>query len=181
MVHNTQNYWMFWTSSIVRYSRNYKTQHFGNWISFYPQVGWETPTLLGFLERANLNQWTKSKDPIFYDFLVGLTETGRGTQPRSNNVSSWKLESKRHQPQYNSKYRHVVPILRILNVFGSIFGLRLAAIHWHICDIISRHGDNLVWRYYLDRSYCLDKPSQTTVHTPIITHNIHDMTTNTAQ
>jgi hypothetical protein len=34
MVHNTQNYWVFFgTFSIVRYSKkNYKTQRFRNWI-----------------------------------------------------------------------------------------------------------------------------------------------------
>lgn len=31
-------------------------QHFGKWISFHSQVrGWETPTVLSPLERANLN------------------------------------------------------------------------------------------------------------------------------
>jgi hypothetical protein len=34
------------------------TQRFGNWICFHRQVrGWETYTLLGTLERANLNHW----------------------------------------------------------------------------------------------------------------------------
>jgi hypothetical protein len=43
-------------SSILK---NIKQQRFGNWISFHPQVkGWETPTLLGPLKRANLNPWT---------------------------------------------------------------------------------------------------------------------------
>jgi hypothetical protein len=49
----------FWTLSIVRYSRNQKAQRFGNWICFHPQVGGETPTLLGPLERANLNHCTQ--------------------------------------------------------------------------------------------------------------------------
>jgi hypothetical protein len=47
--------------SIVRYSRDYKTRRFGNWICFRPQVkgggGEKTPTQLGPLERANLNHW----------------------------------------------------------------------------------------------------------------------------
>jgi hypothetical protein len=42
--------------SIVRYSKNYGTQSFGNWMCFLPQVTEETATLLGTLERANLNQ-----------------------------------------------------------------------------------------------------------------------------
>jgi hypothetical protein len=30
---------------------------FGNWTCFYPQVRGDTPTLLGSLERTNLNHW----------------------------------------------------------------------------------------------------------------------------
>jgi hypothetical protein len=52
MVCNTQNYW-----SIVRYSRS-KVRPSGNWISFRPQVRWETPTLLGPLENATRSHWT---------------------------------------------------------------------------------------------------------------------------
>jgi hypothetical protein len=47
----------FRTLSIVRYSKNQNTQLFGNWISFRPQVREETSTLLGPLERPNLNHW----------------------------------------------------------------------------------------------------------------------------
>jgi hypothetical protein len=37
----------FWTFSIIRYSRKYKTRSFGNWICFYPQVwGGKIPTKL---------------------------------------------------------------------------------------------------------------------------------------
>jgi hypothetical protein len=36
-----------------------RTQNFGQWICFRPQVReGETPTLLGPLERDNLNHWT---------------------------------------------------------------------------------------------------------------------------
>jgi hypothetical protein len=54
-----------WTLSIVRYSKNYRAQSFGNWIYFRPQVKGETPSLLGPLERANC-QWFRlafSKGP----------------------------------------------------------------------------------------------------------------------
>jgi hypothetical protein len=45
-----------WISSTVRYSKERNV--FGNWICFRRQVrGWETPTVLGMLERANLNHW----------------------------------------------------------------------------------------------------------------------------
>jgi hypothetical protein len=47
----------FLTVSIVWNSRSQKTLHFGNWICFYPQVWGKIPTLLGPLERANLNHW----------------------------------------------------------------------------------------------------------------------------
>jgi hypothetical protein len=48
------------TLSFARYSKeHYRTQRFGNWISFHPQGWeWETPTLLGPLARANVNHWT---------------------------------------------------------------------------------------------------------------------------
>jgi hypothetical protein len=32
----------FWTLSIIQYSGNYKTQRFGNWISFCPQMREDT-------------------------------------------------------------------------------------------------------------------------------------------
>jgi hypothetical protein len=49
----------FWKLSIVRYSKEHKsTWRFGNWICFCIQLrGWETPTLLGLLERTNLYIW----------------------------------------------------------------------------------------------------------------------------
>jgi hypothetical protein len=45
----------FWNLAIVRYSE----QHYVSETEcFRPQVrGWETPTLLGPLERANLGHW----------------------------------------------------------------------------------------------------------------------------
>jgi hypothetical protein len=50
----------FWSSSIVRTLKNHKikTRRLGNWICFRPQVR-GAPTLLGPLERANLNHWTQ--------------------------------------------------------------------------------------------------------------------------
>jgi hypothetical protein len=49
----------FWTLPIVRYSRNYKTQRFGNWMFPSSREGeGKTPTQLGPLERANLYHWT---------------------------------------------------------------------------------------------------------------------------
>jgi hypothetical protein len=46
----------FWNLSVVQYSEeHYRTESFRNWITFLSQVmGWETPTLLDPLERANL-------------------------------------------------------------------------------------------------------------------------------
>jgi hypothetical protein len=45
---------VFWTLFIVRYSKNQRTQRFGNWICFHLQVG-GTPILSSPLERDNLN------------------------------------------------------------------------------------------------------------------------------
>jgi hypothetical protein len=56
MVYNT-GLLGFWTLSIVRYSRKYKTRRFGNWICFRLQMRGKT-TLLHPLEIANLNHWT---------------------------------------------------------------------------------------------------------------------------
>jgi hypothetical protein len=52
---------LFWTFSIVWYSK--RTRCFGNWICFRPQVkvGKKTSTQLGPLERANLSHRKKSR------------------------------------------------------------------------------------------------------------------------
>jgi hypothetical protein len=55
VVQNSQNF-----SGIFHRPVFQKTRRFGNWICFRPQMkaGEKTPTQLGPLERANLNQWT---------------------------------------------------------------------------------------------------------------------------
>jgi hypothetical protein len=53
-VYNTQNYWVFGLCPLSGILETIKTQRFGNWICFRPQVRGETPNLLGPLERANL-------------------------------------------------------------------------------------------------------------------------------
>jgi hypothetical protein len=61
----------FWTFPIFRYSREFKTRRFRNWICFRPLVrGEKTPTQLGPLERANLNHWTA---PARLNSCVNLT------------------------------------------------------------------------------------------------------------
>jgi hypothetical protein len=57
MVYITQDYWVFGLcpSSGILETRK---QIFGNGICFRPLVRWETPNLLGPLERAILNHWT---------------------------------------------------------------------------------------------------------------------------
>jgi hypothetical protein len=49
----------FWTLAIVCYSRKHKrTQHFQKLYMFLSLgEGWETPSLLGPLDRANLHHW----------------------------------------------------------------------------------------------------------------------------
>jgi hypothetical protein len=47
-----QNYWGFLTLSIIRYSRNWKTQHFGNYICFRPHVRAEDTYSVGCLGKS---------------------------------------------------------------------------------------------------------------------------------
>jgi hypothetical protein len=69
----------FWTLSIAQYSQDLRTQCFGNWICFCPQVRGETPTLwftlLAPLERPNLNHW------IWLTFSKGLYRVGIFPRP----------------------------------------------------------------------------------------------------
>jgi hypothetical protein len=55
MVYPTQNYWIFGLCPLSSILKSLRSQRFGNWICFHPQVGGETPALLDTLERANLN------------------------------------------------------------------------------------------------------------------------------
>jgi hypothetical protein len=55
MAYNTQNYRVFGLCPLSRILRKWRTQSFRNWICFHLQVRGETPTLLGPLERANIN------------------------------------------------------------------------------------------------------------------------------
>jgi hypothetical protein len=52
-----------WTLSTVWHTTNHRIQRFGNWICFHPQVRGEKPTLLGPLERANLNILDNGQSP----------------------------------------------------------------------------------------------------------------------
>jgi hypothetical protein len=84
VVYNTENYWVFGLCPSSGILKTRKTQGFGNWTCFLPQVrDGETPTLLGPLERAGEKtetdpvsetlcslvlripyEWTKSKNPV---------------------------------------------------------------------------------------------------------------------
>jgi hypothetical protein len=57
MTKDTQNYWVFGLCPLPGILESRK-QCFRNWICFHPHVKGEIPTLLGPLERANLNHWT---------------------------------------------------------------------------------------------------------------------------
>jgi hypothetical protein len=61
-------FFFFFTLSIVRYYKEYqRTQRFGNWMCFLPQVKCsETPTLFGPSERAKINPecYTPSSEPF---------------------------------------------------------------------------------------------------------------------
>jgi hypothetical protein len=69
----------FWTFYKVLYFK--KTQRFGNWICFRPQmkVREKTPTQLGSLERANLNHWTPLSDLHSY-LIIWATHVGASSQ-----------------------------------------------------------------------------------------------------
>jgi hypothetical protein len=58
VVQNSQNFLDFFHCPVSQ-----KTQRFGNWICFRPQVkvGEKTPTQSGPLERANLNHWNTGR------------------------------------------------------------------------------------------------------------------------
>jgi hypothetical protein len=64
----------FWTLSIVRIFNKLNTRRFGDWICLRPQVkrGEETPILLGPLERANLNLWTRSPEAYLLDSTTNV-------------------------------------------------------------------------------------------------------------
>jgi hypothetical protein len=66
MVYNTQNCWVF---ELCPLSEFLKKKRFGNWICFRPQVRWETPAVLGPLERANFNHWKTCQ--YTHSFLEG--------------------------------------------------------------------------------------------------------------
>jgi hypothetical protein len=60
VVCDTQNYWFVWLS-IDQYSKEHSVSETGS-VSVLRWGGWETPTLLGPLERANPNHWAMDKD-----------------------------------------------------------------------------------------------------------------------
>jgi hypothetical protein len=54
----------FFDLSIVRYSKNYRTQHFGNWICFCPQVRGNTYSV-GSLELTSITRWPMSESESY--------------------------------------------------------------------------------------------------------------------
>jgi hypothetical protein len=57
-VYSTQNSWVFRLCPSSCTLKSQRGQRFGNLICLSPKVRWETPPLLGSLERVNLNHWT---------------------------------------------------------------------------------------------------------------------------
>jgi hypothetical protein len=57
MVYNTQDHWVF---GLCPSCGILTTQHSASELDLFPSSGkgWQTPALLGHLERANLNHWT---------------------------------------------------------------------------------------------------------------------------
>jgi hypothetical protein len=84
----TQNYWVSGLCPSSGIINNYNAQRFENWICFRLQVrGKETPTLLGPLERANL-QFAVSKGSNTIDASLPLPEDGNRTSFRNDIFSS---------------------------------------------------------------------------------------------
>jgi hypothetical protein len=74
MMYNIQNHC---TLSIVRSSKNLENMAF--WSS---GEGRETPTLLGLLERANLNHWSRMEtDPVSETFFLVFRISDDGQSP----------------------------------------------------------------------------------------------------
>jgi hypothetical protein len=72
MVYNAQDYWAFGLHPLSGIPK--KKKPFGNWICFCPQVrGWETPNLLGPLERANLPLTNPDHGCIYRCVLTALS------------------------------------------------------------------------------------------------------------
>jgi hypothetical protein len=72
-IYRSQNYQVFGLCPSSSVLKNLRTQRFGNWICFRPQVGGKTPSQLGTLERANLNHWTTQVRPeVKYCLIVGV-------------------------------------------------------------------------------------------------------------
>jgi hypothetical protein len=62
MVYNTQTELLgFWTLFIIQYSKKLENTMFQKLDLFLSSGERETPTLLGPLERANINHWTVNK------------------------------------------------------------------------------------------------------------------------
>jgi hypothetical protein len=77
----TQNYWLFGlclSSGIIKARK----QRFGNWICFRPQVRGETLSLLGPLERANLNHWTSDWGWFLCFLVCSIRHDGRSPKPQ---------------------------------------------------------------------------------------------------
>jgi hypothetical protein len=68
MVYNTQNGRVL--DSVHRPVLE-RIQRFGNWSCFRPKLRGETPTLLGPVERVNLNHWSKTLRSLVFRIPEG--------------------------------------------------------------------------------------------------------------
>jgi pterin-4a-carbinolamine dehydratase len=99
---------------MVRYSENWRTQHCGNWTCFSHQVKGETPSLLGSLERTDLNHWTRSED--------GNSSIFRKVQ-FSSFQSSWRWTKSRNPAILNVMHHHHNPLestykMHVMKLYG---------------------------------------------------------------
>jgi hypothetical protein len=110
---------------MVQNSKNCKTQSFGNWICFRPQMkGMKTPTLWGPLERGNLIR-TLSKGPNRVCVFLLLPEDGNRSSFRnlfstvqnpSNSESTCKV-----QITITGNYASILKMEAVLSCRRSVF------------------------------------------------------------
>jgi hypothetical protein len=111
IINNSQNISGLFSSSCIP-----KTQRFGNWICFRPhmKVGEKTPTQLGPLERANLNQCVlphlrlrTETDPVSETLCFLEYRTMEKVQKISVNSVQHTPSSESFQVYHNRQFRMI--------------------------------------------------------------------------
>jgi hypothetical protein len=91
----TQNYWVFGTGSIVRYSRKQKTRRFGKWICFRPCVKGEDTYSVGSIRVIEI-----SSGSFFFSCVAVLLNT-HWNKMLQYNILHW---NRPHEGEDNTKW-----------------------------------------------------------------------------